>query len=255
MRDIDLKQVNEHLERLSAEDILGWALKQFGPSRLAAQASMQKTSCVLMHMLGQLAPEVEIVFIDTGAHFPETLALRDEYARRYGLNIVTYQPRQTFEEQFAKYGRHLYLFDDEFEPPGYRECCRLRKEEPFLEAVNGRFDCVVGGLTRAEGGARSHIPILAEDPRFAGYKLYPLARWTEGDVEDYIAKHALPVHPLYAQGYASIGCSFCTTPVRLGEPRRAGRWRHIREAHPERYGTQGLYCGINLEDRRFEKEA
>ncbi|MGB9691455.1 MAG: phosphoadenylyl-sulfate reductase [Candidatus Sumerlaeaceae bacterium] len=254
MDTVALQQANEHLEGLAPEDIIRWSLAKFGSTRVAAQASMQKTSCVLMHMISRLAPELAIIFVDTGVHFPETLELRDEYARRFNLRIVTYTPELSFEEQCERYGRHLYLFDDEFDPPGYRECCHLRKEIPFLQAVRGKFACVIGGLTRAEGGPRSSIPILSEDPRFDGYKLYPLANWTEQDVEDYIARYELPVHPLYAKGYASIGCSCCTTPIRPGEPLRAGRWRHIREAHPHRYGTSGLYCGINLEDKRPNQE-
>lgn len=246
----NLTQINEYLEALPAEGIIRWAVEEFGQERLALQSSMQKTACVLMHMIAEIAPSVEVIFVDTGVHFPETLALRDKYAMQFGLNIKTYAPELSFEQQYERYGRHLYLYDDEFDPPGYRECCRLRKEEPFLKAVQGRFDCVIGGLTRAEGGTRSRIAILSEDPRFSGYKLYPLARWDEASIDEYLKRHDLPVHPLYAEGYASIGCSCCTTPVKAGEPKRAGRWRHIREAHPERYGNQGLYCGINLEDRR-----
>lgn len=245
----DLARINESLEQMSPQEVLRWAVERFGSERLALQASMQKSSCVLMHMVSEIDREVEIIFVDTGAHFPETLALRDEYAQRFRLRIVTYAPRLSFEEQFQQYGRHLYLFDDEFDPPGYRECCRLRKEEPFLEAVRGRFECVVGGLMRVEGGARSAIPVLNYDQRFEGYKLYPLANWTLTQIDDYIANRQLPYHALYARGYKSIGCAFCTTPVKDGEPARAGRWRHIREAHPERYGQTGLYCGINLEDR------
>jgi len=216
---------------------------------------MQKTACVLMHMVSRVAPAVEVIFVDTGAHFPETLALRDEYEQRFGLKIRTFAPALSFAEQREQFGRDLYQFDDEFDPPGYRECCRIRKEEPFLGAVRGRFDCVIGGLMRTEGGARRNIPILSEDPRFGGWKLYPLARWSNDDVEKYLAAHSLPVHPLYAHGYTSIGCHYCTTPVQPGESQRAGRWRHIREAHPERYGSTGLYCGINIEDRKDQKQS
>ncbi len=250
MTNRNLSQINEYLETLPAEDIIRWAMQEFGEERVALQSSMQNTACVLMHMISHIAPRAEVIFIDTGAHFPETLALRDEYAALLHLNIKTYAPELSFEEQYERYGRHLYLYDDEFDPPGYRECCRLRKEEPFLKAVRGRFDCVIGGLTRAEGGARSLVSILSEDPRFSGYKLYPLACWDEAKVDEYLRRHNLPVHPLYEKGYASIGCACCTTPIKPGEPKRAGRWRHIREAHPERYGNDGLYCGINLEDRK-----
>ena len=249
MQPLDLEQANAELEKRTPPDILLWICEKFSPPRVVLQASMQKTSCVLMHMISQICHKIDVLFVDTGAHFPETLALRDEYERLLGLRIVTVAPAQTFEEQYKAYGRHLYLYDDEFDPPGYRECCRLRKEEPFLKAVCGKYDAVVGGLMRAEGGNRENIRIVHFDPRFNGYKVYPLAHWTEPQVDEYLRAHNLPVHPLYARGYASIGCEFCTTPITPGEPRRAGRWRHIREAHPERYGSQGLYCGINREDR------
>ncbi|GIX44110.1 MAG: phosphoadenylyl-sulfate reductase [Candidatus Hydrogenedentota bacterium] len=248
LKELDLTTLNTALSTASPQEVIRWAVDTFG-ARLAMQSSMQKTACALMHMAAEICPEIEIIFVDTGVHFPETLALRDEYQQRFHLNIRTVAPKLTWEEQFAKYGRHLYLYDDEFDPPGYRECCRLRKEIPFLEAVQGRFDAVIGGLMRAEGGTRSRIDVVSPDPRLPGYKIYPLAHWSEEQVDAYIREHDLPVHPLYAHGYASIGCHTCTTPIREGEPKRAGRWRHIREAHPERY-KDGLYCGINLEDRR-----
>jgi len=248
LKELDLTTLNTALSTASPQEVIRWAVDTFG-ARLAMQSSMQKTACALMHMAAEICPEIEIIFVDTGVHFPETLALRDEYQQRFHLNIRTVAPKLTWEEQFAKYGRHLYLSDDEFDPPGYRECCRLRKEIPCLEAVQGRFDAVIGGLMRAEGGTRSRIDVVSPDPRLPGYKFYPLAHWSEEQVDAYIREHDLPVHPLYAHGYASIGCHTCTTPIREGEPKRAGRWRHIREAHPERY-KDGLYCGINLEDRR-----
>jgi len=247
---IDVDQTNRELESATAFEIMQWAVNTYG-QRLALQSSMQKTAGVLMHMISQIAPETEIVFIDTDVHFKETLETRDQFQRRFNLNIQTYKPLRTFEEQYSDFGRHLYLTDDSVpgNPPGYRQCCILRKEEPFIRAVKGRFDAVIGGLMRSEGGARSDVKILTPDPRIDALKIYPLARWSDQDVDCYTAEHDLPVHPLYARGFTSIGCFTCTTPIAPGEDKRAGRWRHIREGNPELQATP-LYCGINIEDKK-----
>lgn len=247
---LDVDSVSAQLEKMSALQILHWGLGTF-PGRFALQSSMQKTGTVLMHMIGQIAPATEIVFVDTGVHFKETLEIRDEFQRRYGLNIQTYAAETSFEDQYRQFGRYLHDTDDTVAgaEPGYQHCCFLRKEVPFVGAVKGRFDLVAGGLMRSEGGNRRNTPILGWDSRIEAYKVYPLARWDDDQVDAYIAENDLPVHPLYERGFASIGCFTCTTPVREGEDRRAGRWRHIREANPE-LQAQPIYCGINLEDRK-----
>jgi len=245
---LDLHAVNAALRGRSPQEILQWAVRTFG-ERLALQSSMQKTAGVLMHMMSTIAPQTEIVFVDTGVHFPETLATRDEFISRYELNIRTYAPRLSFDNQFEQYGRYLHETDDTQDgaEPGYRFCCKIRKEEPFIEAVRGRFDAVIGGLMRSEGGARAAIDAVTWDERLDAYKIYPLAFWSPEQVNAYTQEHDLPVHPLYARGFTSIGCFTCTTAIRPGEDQRAGRWRHIREANQALAATP-LYCGINLED-------
>lgn len=243
----NLAALNGEMRQWAPERTLEWMLETFG-SRAAMQTSMQKTGGVLMHMVSRIAPDMEILFVDTGALFPETLELRDEFVRRYHLNIRTLTPRTTMEEMTRQYGRELWLFEDEQLSPGYHTCCELRKEAPFLDAVRGHFDALAGGLTRDQGGARGAIQVLGADPRFGGLKVYPLAFWDEEQVNRYTVEHDVPLHPLYAKGYASIGCALCTTPVCPGEPKRAGRWRHIREKNPT-LGDQPMYCRINFEDR------
>lgn len=243
----ELAALNREMESWAPERIIEWMVETFG-QRAAMQTSMQKTGGVLMHMVSRIAPGMVVLFVDTGVLFPETLELRDEFARRYNLNIRTLVPRMTMDQMNRENGRELWRFDDQHLSPGYQRCCELRKEEPFLEAVRGNYDAVAGGLTRDQGGARGGIQVLGPDPRFGGIKVHPLAYWTEQQVADYAAGHDLPIHPLYARGYTSIGCSLCTTPTRPGEPKRAGRWRHIREMSgaPD---DKPLYCGINFGDR------
>jgi phosphoadenosine phosphosulfate reductase len=237
--EIDLPAANELLRSMSAEERIRWGVKQFGLS-MVMLSSMQKTASILMHMFYRLGLENEIIFGDTGYHFHETLKLRDQYMRDYKLNIVTVYPELTPEQQEKHYGRKLYLYVD-----GQPECCRIRKEEPFLSHMrNNQRRCVINGLRQEEGGARGGIDPIRRDPRIKGYALHPIFDWTLEMVIEYIKGHSLPIHPLHAQSYPSIGCECCTTPVGPDEDERAGRWRHLRGED----GKGPQYCGINFTD-------
>lgn len=203
-------------------------------------ASMQKTSCTLMHMIHRVKAKTVILFVDTQFHFPQTLALRDEYAKKYDLRIVTVVPELTPEQQERHFGRQLYNFVD-----GQPMCCEMRKEKPFLKAARGMgIRATMAGLLRDEGGGRRDIEPIGHDPRLDAVTYHPLFDWTHEQVDAYIAEHDLPVHPLYAENYLSIGCAPCTTPVLPGEDRRAGRWRHLRGDD----GRKPEYCNINFSD-------
>jgi len=237
---IDVPSANAALEPVSALARIRWAVDTLGDD-VVLLSSMQKTAVVLMHMFHRLGLSNEVLFVDTGYHFVETLKMRDEYMRRYRLNLVTLYPATTIEAQETLHGGKLFAT-----LAGQPECCRMRKEAPLLEHLQTKSTPVlVNGLRRAEGGKRRGIRPFGEDPRTGGYQLSPLVDWTADDVDAYIAEHDLLVHPLHAAGYPSIGCYPCTTPVAPGEDARAGRWRHLRvlngEAAPE-------YCRINFSD-------
>ncbi|MGI8908443.1 MAG: phosphoadenylyl-sulfate reductase [Candidatus Sumerlaeaceae bacterium] len=247
--ELDLQRLNHDLADLSPLEIVQSAVDTFG-ERLAVQSSMQKTAGVLMHLISRVAPDTEIIFVDTGVHFMETLDVRDEFVRRFGLKIKTYKPELSFDQQYNEYGHYLHEVDDT-KPgaaAGYTMCCRLRKELPFIAAVRGRFDAIISGLMREEGGARGGVDIITWDSRIEACKINPLAHWSGEQVDAYTAAHELPVHPLYAKGYPSTGCWTCTTPIQPGEDKRAGRWRHIRESDASKRSAP-IYCGINFEDR------
>jgi phosphoadenosine phosphosulfate reductase len=237
---LDLAATHAQLAPLPPEQRIAWAVETFGDD-LVLLASMQKTSLVLMHMFHRLGLRNEVLFIDTGFHFVETLQLRDEVMRRFGLNVVTLYPSLTSEEQEARYGRKLFNFVD-----GQPECCYLRKEAPLVRHLEQKTRPVtVGGLRRGEGGKRGAITILSRDPRTQGYAFSPIFDWRGEDVEAYIRTHELPVHALHAKGFPSIGCSPCTTAVQPGEDPRAGRWRHLRQAG---FSDGPKYCGVNFSD-------
>jgi phosphoadenosine phosphosulfate reductase len=235
----DVSQFNQELGPLSVEERIRWVVEVFGDSAVLL-SSMQKTSSVLMHVFYRLGLDNEILFCDTGFHFTETLRLRDEWMRRYRLNIITLYPTLTPEQQEAKYRRKLYQCED-----GYQQCCQMRKEEPFLAHVRQhRRRLVMIGSRRSDGGRRAQLDAIAVDPRIGGYAFHPIYDWTTPQVDDYIRQHDVPVHPLHALGYPSIGCACCTTPVLPGEDERAGRWRHLRQV-----GRAGpTYCGLNFTD-------
>jgi len=229
---------NEKLTSLSAEERIEWAVQTFGMQAVLL-TSMQKSSSVLLHMMSRVAPQNPVLFVDTGYHFPETLAVRDQFVHRFGLSVITLHPELTPEEQKAKYGYDLYEYVD-----GQPDCCQARKEAPFLQHVRGYgIRLVMVGLRRAEGGARGNLQPLIVDPRYSGYTLHPLLDWSADQLDDYVKAHDLPVNALHSQGYPSIGCSVCTTPVAPGEDERAGRWRHLRGE-----GVQPRYCGLNFSD-------
>ena len=125
-------------------------------------------------------------------------------------------------------------------------CCHLRKELPLIKAVE-RFqaEALITGLMRAEGNGRTNVQAISRDPRINCTVFNPLFDWNSAQLESYIREHDVPVHPLYAQSYAGIGCAVCTTPVKPGEDSRAGRWRHLRASN----GNRPIYCNINYSDK------
>lgn len=238
--EIDFLTANAALEPLSALDRIRWAVGRLGDD-VVMLSSMQKTAVVLMHMFHRLGLGNEVLFVDTGYHFFETLKMRDEYMRRYRLNLVTLYPASTIEEQETVHGAKLFATI-----AGQPECCRMRKEAPLLAHLKTkRAPTLVNGLRRAEGGKRRNIKPFAEDRRTGGYQLSPLYDWTGADIAAYIAEHDLLVHPLHAASYPSIGCYPCTTPVEPGEDDRAGRWRHLRVLNADQAPE---YCRINYSD-------
>ncbi len=228
----DLADLNASMEGRTPEELLGWARETFG-ARVAILSSLQRAGCVVCHMASKARAGIDILFGDTGVLFAETLATRDRMIKEYGLNIITMSPELSMEEQTRKFGV-LYLT-----PDGQSKCCEMRKNEPLLK-MKGRYDALVASLRRGDGEKRSKVPILAVDPRMNCLRVNILANFSDQQLTDYIARHSVITNPLHSQGYATIGCNRCTTPVLPDEPKRAGRWRHL--------GPWAMYCGINPTD-------
>jgi len=204
LTDAELARISAGFEQASATRIIRWAVEEFG-TRLALTASM--TDAVLIDLATQVDPGIEVVFIDTGYHFPETLETVELVRRRYGLNmrIMT----------VALQEESLWEADPE-------NCCSAVKVGQLDRALADK-DAWMSGLRRAEAATRAGAPIVGRDIRGL-VKVNPLATWSDLDVRGYIADHDVPFNPLLDQGYMSIGCMPCTRPVAPGEDPRAGRW-------------------------------
>lgn len=212
----ELAELNEEFETWPASKIIRWAVDNFAP-HLSLSASM--TDAVLIDLATQVDPGIEVLFIDTGYHFPETLETVERVRRRYGLNlrILTVAPHD----------EPLWRLDPE-------NCCSAVKVGQLDRGLAGKL-AWMSGLRRAEAPGRLDAPIVARDLRGL-VKVNPLATWSDEDVAGYIADHDVVVNPLVEQGYPSIGCMPCTTPVDEGEDPRSGRWR----------GSTKTECGLHL---------
>ena len=212
------------LELAPAETILEWAVETFG-DEFCITSSM--ADAVLAHLASQVSPGIDVVFLDTGYHFIETIGTRDAVAATMPVNVVTLSPTISVREQDEQYGKDLFARDPDL-------CCKLRKVQPLTEGL-ASYDAWATGLRREETHNRVIAPVVGWDEGKQKVKVSPLARWTESDVDRYIAEHDVLVNPLQYDGYPSIGCWPCTRRVAPGDDARSGRWS----------GTGKTECGIH----------
>jgi phosphoadenosine phosphosulfate reductase len=217
------------LEGSGPDEVIRWASGQFGRGLVIA-SGFGKDGLVVLDIARRVRPDIPVLFLETGCHFPETLAFRDRLRCEWSLNLVDVRPALSPEELEARYGAELYARDPD-------RCCAIRKVEPLHRALNGRAAWMTG-LRRSQHAGRRGTPVVEWQELEAGaglFKVNPLVAWSLEQVEGYLDAHDLPRHPLWAQGYSSVGCAPCTSPVAAGEGERAGRWR----------GRGKLECGIH----------
>lgn len=212
------------LELAPAELIIQWAVQTFG-TRFCVTSSMADS--VLAHLASTVAPGIDLVFLDTGYHFAETLGTRDAVAATLPLTVLDVRPQLSVTEQAATYGKDLFRTNPDL-------CCAMRKVQPLERGLAG-YDAWATGLRRDETHDRVIAPVVGWDERKQKVKVSPLARWTQDDVDRYVDEHDVLVNPLTYDGYLSIGCWPCTRRVAPGEDPRSGRWS----------GFNKTECGIN----------
>jgi phosphoadenosine phosphosulfate reductase len=201
------------LDGAPAEAVVEWAVEQFG-ARFCVTSSM--ADGVLAHLASRVAPGVDIIFLDTGLHFPQTLRVRDLVTSTMPVRVLSIQPRLTVGQQDGLHGPRLFSRDPD-------SCCAMRKVEP-LERALANYDAWAAGLRRGETAARANVHEVDYEHGRGKVKIAPLARWTDADVDAYVRRYDVPVNSLLGQGYGSVGCWPCTRRVQPGEDPRAGRW-------------------------------
>ncbi|MBM7173695.1 phosphoadenylyl-sulfate reductase [Streptomyces sp. G44] len=218
------EQAGRDLEDASALEILQWAADTFG-DRFCVTSSME--DAVVAHLASRARPGVDVVFLDTGYHFPETIGTRDAVEAVMDVNVITLTPRQSVAEQDAEYGPKLHDRDPDL-------CCKLRKVQPLEAGLKG-YAAWATGLRRDESPTRANTPVVGWDEKRRKVKVSPIARWTQDDVDAYVAEHGVLTNPLLMDGYGSVGCAPCTRRLLEGEDARAGRWA----------GNAKTECGIH----------
>lgn len=224
LRDL-VEQAAPALARADAEEVLAWAAEEFG-LRMAVACSM--ADAVLPHIVSRFVPGVDVLFLDTGYHFAETLGTRDAVAATLPVRIVDVEPVFTVAQQDEVYGTDLFRRDP-------TACCRMRKVEPLAEQLIG-YEAWVTGVRREESPTRTDTPLVGWDHTHSLVKINPLAAWTFDRLVAYAHEHDVLVNPLLEDGYPSIGCAPCTRRIAPGEDLRSGRWA----------GFSKVECGIHL---------
>jgi phosphoadenosine phosphosulfate reductase len=215
--DTDLQALAERgaaeLDGASALDLLRWTDENFGGNYIVA-SNMQ--DAVLVDLAAKVRPGVDVLFLDTGYHFVETIGTRDAVEAVYDINVVNVTPENTVEKQDELFGKDLFAREP-------NECCRMRKVEPLSKALRG-YSAWVTGIRRVEAPTRANAPLISWDKAFGLVKINPLAAWTDEEMQAYIDDNDVLVNPLVFEGYPSIGCAPCTAkPVEGADP-RSGRW-------------------------------
>ncbi len=244
--DLEIGEIALELDDREPEDVIAWGLEALG-DRVAVVTAMQAEGMVVLDMAARLRPDVRVLTVDTGRLPPATLAFIAQVQARYpeARFEVIHPDEREVEALVRRHG-----------PDGFRKsvelrllCCHIRKVRPLVRALAG-LDGWFTGLRREQWASRAAIKKVELDHDHGGIvKLNPLADWTKEEVWEYLREHDVPTHPLYAQGYTSIGCDPCTRPIRPGEDDRAGRWWWETNAPKE----CGIHCPI--ETGGFEHEA
>lgn len=211
----ELARESERLETASPQEILSWAVQRFAP-RFTLATAFGPEGMTIIHMLAEIAPKTPIFNLETGYQFQETLDLREEVKRRYGIEVEYKRPELTVEEFERKHGGPLYATKPDV-------CCFERKIRLLHESVVG-MHAWASAIRRDQSPDRARTAIVGWDKKFQLVKVSPLANWTKKDVWKLINDENIPYNPLHDQGYASVGCQPCTRPVMFGEDERAGRW-------------------------------
>jgi phosphoadenosine phosphosulfate reductase len=225
LADNPVALLNQRFAGVSSKDMLQEVLHDKSLGRIAVVSSFGAESAVLLHLVAQVDPTIPVIFVDTLKLFGETLRYRDQLVELLGLTQVQVVEPDPLALQINDAKGLLWQRDA-------NSCCAIRKVEPLARALKN-VDSWISGRKAFQASTRAHVGLFEKvDHKL---KINPLAGWSKADLDAYFTAHDLPPHPLVADGYLSIGCMPCTSPVQPGEDARAGRWR----------GTDKTECGIH----------
>ena len=227
MTETELQQLAERgaaeLEGANADDLLRWTDENFGgdagagrPATSGYVVASNMQDAVLVSLAAKVRPGVDVLFLDTGYHFVETIGTRDAVEAVYDVNIVNVTAENTVAKQDELFGKDLFAREP-------NECCRMRKVEPLGKALRG-YSAWVTGIRRVEAPTRANAPLISWDKAFNLVKINPIAAWTDDEMQAYIDANDVLVNPLVFEGYPSIGCAPCTAKPAEGADPRSGRW-------------------------------
>jgi phosphoadenosine phosphosulfate reductase len=229
--ELPITELQRRFETCTPQRILSWVLRDSGLGRVAIASSFQAEGTTVIHMATRIRPDVEVLFLDTGFHFAETLAFKRQLTRQLRLNVRDIRSPSAGDRQPDSTGSPLYERDP-------NACCAQNKVLPWQRALED-LDAWITSMRRDSSWTRRDAPIVSAQELHDGrqvLKVNPVANWTRQDVWRYLKRHRLPHHPLYGLGIPSIGCAPCTRAVVGGEDERAGRWS----------GTMKVECGIHV---------
>jgi phosphoadenosine phosphosulfate reductase len=227
--EADLRALAERgaaeLDGADALELLAWTDTHFGGGYVVA-SNMQ--DAVLVDLAAKVRPGVDVLFLDTGYHFAETIGTRDAVEAVYDITVVNVTAEHSVAEQDRLLGKDLFARDP-------HECCRLRKVTPLRKALQG-YSAWVTGIRRVESPTRANAPLISFDEAFGLVKINPLAAWSDEDIQAYVDANGVLVNPLVDEGYPSIGCAPCTAKPIEGADPRSGRWQ----------GSAKTECGLHV---------
>ncbi len=246
--ELEAGELSVEFEGEEPQTVLAWAIERFSP-RIAISTAFQLDGIAVLDMAYELDPEIEVFSVDTGRLPQETHELIEQLRDRYpGLNLELLAPEATHVQRMVgKHGPNLFYKSVD----NRLLCCQVRKVLPLTRHL-ASLDAWITGLRRDQWATRTNIrKVEIDHDHGAILKLNPLAEWTEDEVREYVEERDLPTHPLYAQGYTSIGCAPCTRAIQPGEASRAGRWWWETNAPKE----CGIHCAIETGGLEHELHA
>ncbi|HRQ22447.1 MAG TPA: phosphoadenylyl-sulfate reductase [Anaerolineales bacterium] len=224
---LEIEELSTSFESSPPQEILTWAIENYWP-QIALSSSFQTQSMPLLHMISQIRRDTLIFFLDTGYHFWETLIFREKVASEWKLNVLDLYRDARWDTFVRGQVRTLPLDDPNV-------CCFIHKVQPMQKALKD-MRAWISGIRRDQTAARARAKILELQDNGL-LKVNPMLNWTKADVQRYMEEHRLPTHPLFEQGYRSVGCAPCTTAVGVADDERAGRWQ----------GRGKTECGLHTE--------